>query len=278
MLRRICTRDGGTSQRFGDLALPPLFLETLLTMLIGFRGFCRWRVVWLVTALRVSGAVCGDAAEPGHDETASATSHAATNPALPTSDKALEMLLEGNRRFAEGKPKHPHETLDWRAHLRKGQHPFAVIVGCSDSRVSPELLFDEGLGDLFVIRQAGHVADDDTLASVEYAIGHLHVRLVVVLGHESCGAVEAAVATLMRDEPAPGHIIRLVDDIAPAVKAAGEQPGEIVENAVQANIRHVVDQLRNSMPILRPLVRSDQLRIVGAYYALETGRVRLTVP
>ena len=114
------------------------------------------------------------------------------------------MLLEGNRRFADGKPRHPHEAADWRAHLREGQHPFAVIVGCSDSRVSPELLFDEGLGDLFVIRQAGHVGDEDTVASVEYAVGHLHVPLVVVLGHESCGAVEAAVNTLMRDEPLLG--------------------------------------------------------------------------
>ena len=242
-----------------------------------FFGCCRLCVVSVSTALCLSLVGHCEAAEAGHEPSSPAAAQASTDPPLPTADEALRMLLDGNRRFAEGKPEHPHEAADWRTHLREGQHPFAVIVGCSDSRVSPELLFDEGLGDLFVVRQAGHVADEDTLASVEYAVGHLHVPLVVVLGHESCGAVQAAVATLMRDAPAPGHIIRLVDDIAPAVKAAGEQPGEIVENAVQANIRHVVEQLQNSVPILRPMVRSGQIRIVGAYYELETGRVQIKV-
>jgi len=187
--------------------------------------------------------------------------------------QGLDLLKAGNARFSAGKPTHPHETREWRAAIATEQHPYAVILGCSDSRVSPEVVFDEGLGELFVVRQAGHVADDDTLGSIEYAVGHLHVPLVVVLGHEKCGAVQAAVGAVLRDESIEGHILRLVDDIAPAVTEANAKTADDVDAVVRANIRQVVRRLRSCGPILRPRVRRGEMRIVGAYYPLRTGVV-----
>ena len=160
-----------------------LGLEMLFTMTKQLFSDCRLCVDQSLPLCVWSG--WGSQLRSGHSPAAPAAAHAEADAASPSADEACRILLEGNKRCADGTPKHPHEAADWRTHLREGQHPFAVIVGCSDSRVSPELLFDEGLGDLFVIRQAGHVADEDTVASVEYAVGHLHVPLVVVSGHES---------------------------------------------------------------------------------------------
>ncbi len=199
--------------------------------------------------------------------------HGSEAPHAVTPDQALRKLVDGNQRFAEGRAMHPHETREWRNALVAHQHPFAVVLGCADSRVSPEVVFDEGLGDLFVIRQAGHVADDDSLGSIEYAVGHLHVPLVVVLGHEACGAVAAAVGAIMRDEAVEGHILRLVDDIAPAVQEVQQRRGDVVEHAVRANVRHVVRRLRSSVPVLRPRERRGQIQVVGGYYSLRTGVV-----
>jgi carbonic anhydrase len=214
----------------------------------------------------------------GHAKEAGRTSeaghaHGARAPAIGA-DQALQKLIEGNRRFVSGKPRHPHCTAAWRAEIAHGQHPFAVVLGCADSRVPPEILFDEGLGDLFVVRQAGHVADDDSLASIEYAVGHLGVPLVVVLGHERCGAVQAAVSAIVSDDPVPGHVLRLIDDIGPAVLATKGQPGDPVDNAVRANVRLVTEKLRQSFPVLRSLVRSGRVRIVPAYYDLDSGEVQ----
>jgi carbonic anhydrase len=190
-----------------------------------------------------------------------------------SAEQALEWLTLGNARFAAGKGQHPHESREWRSTLVAEQHPFAVILGCSDSRVSPEVIFDEGLGELFVIRQAGHVADDDSLGSIEYAVGHLNIPLIVVLGHQSCGAVQAAVGSVLRDEPAEGHILRLVDDITPAVLAVQSEQTDLIDAAVRANIRQVVERLRGCGPVLRPRERRGELRVVGAYYPLNKGLV-----
>jgi carbonic anhydrase len=188
-------------------------------------------------------------------------------------EPALKNLKDGNRRFVEGQMMHARQTIERRTSIAQQQHPFAAVLGCSDSRVPPELLFDQGLGDLFVVREAGNVAEDDTLGSLEYAVAHLHVPLIVVLGHQNCGAVGAAVGAVVRDEPVEGHILRLVDDIAPAVWEVKDEPGDLVEHAVRANVRQVVRKLRLSGPILRTHEQRGELKVVGAYYDLHTGVV-----
>ena len=182
---------------------------------------------------------------------------------------ALERLKEGNQRFVNDKPGNPRRSKDRRALVAKAQIPFAVVVGCSDSRVPPEILFDQGLGDLFVIRVAGNVVDDPALGSIEYAVEHLGAHLIVVLGHERCGAVDAA----CKGGDPGGHIGSLVQAIKPAVENARKKKGNLLEEAVNANVRMVTDQLKGSWPILGPMVREDEIAVVGAVYDLETGAV-----
>ncbi len=194
-------------------------------------------------------------------------------PELLSAQQAHERLMEGNQRFVSGGMAHLHETTQWRTSIAEEQHPFAAILGCADSRVPPELLFDQGLGDLFVVRDAGNIADDDTLGSLEYAVEHLHVPLIVVLGHEHCGAVTAAVGAVLQNKSVEGHVLRLVDDIAPAVWEVKDQGGDVVDHAVRANIGQVVQKLRQCGPILRTHEQKGELRVVGAYYNLHTGVV-----
>lgn len=187
----------------------------------------------------------------------------------PKAKTGWDALVEGNRRYVEEKTTHPDQTPARRGEVAAVQHPLAVVLSCSDSRVPPELVFDQGLGDLFVIRVAGNVVDDVTLGSIEYAVEHLHVPLVVVLGHERCGAVSAAVA----GGEAAGHIRALVERILPAVERVKDQPGDKVENAVRENVREVVNTLRASEPILSKGVLEGKLTLVGARYDLDTGVV-----
>jgi len=207
-------------------------------------------------------------------------SHAHPVPShIPTnrSDRALMRLMQGNRHFSEHKFHYPHQTAAWREHIALEQHPFAVVLGCSDSRVPPEIIFDEGLGDLFVVREAGHVADDATLGTIEYAVGHLDVPLVMVLGHENCGAVNATLDAVRSNIDPPGHLCRLVDDIRPAVLASRRKHGEDfdLDLAVRTNTTMVVDQLKKSGPLLNRYVEEGRVKIVGAYYDLHTGKVEL---
>lgn len=181
----------------------------------------------------------------------------------------IQRLKEGNSRFAKGEPVHSNQSIERREELANGQNPFAVILSCSDSRVPPEIIFDQGLGDLFVIRTAGEVVDDFELASIEYAVEHLHVELIVVLGHEKCGAVDAAV----KGGELPGHLGKLISEIEPAVKQAKKQEGDLLTNAVYGNIHRVVRQLKNSEPIIKELVEHNHLQIKGAYYDLDDGKV-----
>jgi carbonic anhydrase len=162
------------------------------------------------------------------------------------------------------------EAAKRRAELTKSQHPFAIILGCSDSRVPPELVFDQGLGDLFVARVAGNVIDDHSLGSIEYAVDHLGARLIVVLGHQRCGAVKAAKETIAAKTEAPAHIQSLVTAIQPAVEATAK--GDL-EATVEANVKNVTQALRSSAPLLKPKVDSGELKVVGAYYSLDTGSV-----
>ena len=184
-------------------------------------------------------------------------------------DAAITELKAGNDRHSQHKYQHPHETLARQMELIKAQSPEAEILSCSDSRVPPEIVFDQGLGDLFVIRVAGNVASDTEIGSLEYGAEHLHIPLLVVLGHESCGAVTAAVQA---GEP-EGHIANLVDLIKPAIDKSRGMPGDQVSNAVRTNVQMVVQNLRKSTPILSELVAEGKLKIVGAVYSLETGKV-----
>ena len=186
-----------------------------------------------------------------------------------TADSVLAELKTGNKHHMAHRYQHPHETLDRQRQLVSGQHPHAEILSCSDSRVPPEIVFDQGLGDLFIIRVAGNVASDTEIGSLEYGAEHLHIPLLVVLGHESCGAVTAAV----QGGPPEGHIAALVDLIKPAVEKTRGMPGDPVANTVRMNVEMVVKQLRSSTPILSELVAHGKLRIVGAVYSIETGLV-----
>lgn len=192
-----------------------------------------------------------------------------------SANEALEQLIEGNRRFVEEVVERPRADRLRRIELAKGQKPFATVITCADSRVPVELLFDQGLGDLFVIRVAGNIADDAILGSVEYASLNLGVNLVVVMGHRSCGAVGAAVNYLNAQGPATGtHIDALIDAIRPAVQAAKDDGGEdLVERSVRTNARMVADQIRTSEPVLAGLA-GHGVAVQPAYYDLESGKVR----
>lgn len=216
----------------------------------------------------------GDSHEP--DPASGAAGHAASaHSATPQKitvvvQGAMNRLKEGNQRYASGKTSSPRRNRDQRTLVSKAQLPFAIIVGCADSRVPPEIVFDQGLGDLFVIRVAGNVLDDPSLGSIEYAVEHLGSRLIVVLGHERCGAVDAA----CKGGNPGGHVGSLVQAIRPAVEAARRHKGApLLEAAVKANVQRVVDQLKGSWPVLGPEVREGRISVVGGIYDLETGLV-----
>ncbi|MCX6247392.1 MAG: carbonic anhydrase [Bacteroidetes bacterium] len=180
--------------------------------------------------------------------------------------QAKQLLVEGNARFVSGKSIHPRQNADRRSELTNSQHPFAIVLGCADSRTGPEIIFDQGLGDLFVVREAGNVIDDHTIGGIEYAVEHVHVKLVVVLGHQRCGAIAAARDTAGAD----GHIKSLLVTIQPAVNAT---KGQDAEATCKAHVQNMVHALQTSEPVLKKLVQSGEIKIVGAYYSLETGAV-----
>lgn len=186
-------------------------------------------------------------------------------------EESLKRLQEGNERFVAGTPTQTTKDAKRRAEVAQGQKPFAIIVSCSDSRVGPEVVFDQGLGDIFVVRTAGHVVDDVGLGSIEYAVEHLGASLILVLGHERCGAVAATVA----GGEAHGHVSAIVKAIKPAVTKSKGQPGDAVDNAVRAQVLEVAEQLRKAGPVLAERVKADKLKVAGARYDLDTGRVEV---
>jgi carbonic anhydrase len=192
-----------------------------------------------------------------------------------TADQALALLKEGNRLFIADRPSSGPVSRKRRLEIAKSQSPFAVLVSCSDSRVGPEQLFGRGLGELFIVRNAGNTAaSTQSMGSIEYAVAELGVPLVVVLGHTRCGAVAAAASVVQQNASFPGSIGRMVEPIIPAVLAVRGTPGDLVENAVRENVRSVVKQLRTSAePMLLDPQRAGKLRVVGAYYDLDTGVV-----
>jgi len=186
-------------------------------------------------------------------------------------DEALARLMEGNARFVSGNVCHPNQNDESLAKAVSGQQPFAVVVSCSDSRVPPEILFDQGIGDIFVIRTAGEVMDNATIGTVEYAVEHLHVPLIVVLGHDDCGAVKAAIEGGVQ----PGQITYIVDAITPAVNTARGMNGDLLNNSINVNTQDVAGQLRSTSPILSEAAQTGTLQIVAARYHLDTGAVEL---
>ena len=184
-------------------------------------------------------------------------------------DQALQELMEGNKRFVSANLTHLDQTLKRPTEAAAVQHPLAVILSCSDSQAPPEIVFDQGLGDLFVIRIAGHVINEAVLGSAEYAVEHLGASLIMVMGHKRCGAVAEALKT----GEAAGHLQILVESLKPAVRRGKGIPGDPLDNAVKANIEMVVHRLRTSRPILAERVEKNKLRIVGANYDSDTGRV-----
>jgi carbonic anhydrase len=189
-----------------------------------------------------------------------------------TADDALRELAEGNRRFAAGRPAGPRRDSARRAELASGQHPFAAVLACSDSRVAPEIIFDQGLGDLFIVRVPGNVADDTILASLELGATHLGVPLIVVLGHTKCGAIAAALDAREAEEKRR-LITRLLQPAIDASIRDETDPGKIQDRAARENVRLVVETLRRSAPTLAALQERGALRVVGAVYDIETGLV-----
>ncbi len=236
-----------------------------------------------ITAILAAGLVasCLRAEDPHH-----------APPSGPTPDAALALLVEGNRRFAEGTPQRPHQDATTRAALARSQKPIAVLVSCSDSRVPPAVVFDQGLGDLFEIRSAGHMVDTAGLGSIEYAVAHLGTPLVVVMGHERCGAVTAA----LHHEAHEGHLGALVRAIRPSVEAIlhnttrpgarwrsdrpthldlTREPGNFLVRAIVENVERTVDSLATRSEPIREAMANGKVKVVGAYYDLDTGLVDL---
>ena len=179
---------------------------------------------------------------------------------------ALDQLVKGNERYVAGKAMRPNQTSRRRAAVKGAEKPIAVVLSCSDSRVPPEIVFDQGLGDLYVVRVAGNVVNDEVLGSLEYAVEHLDANLLVVLGHDDCSAVKSALA----GGHAGNHVQAMIEAIKPAIAGLKDSRAAAV-----ANVRSVVRQLSESKPDLQPAVQRGELKIVGAEYRLDTGRVEI---
>jgi carbonic anhydrase len=190
-------------------------------------------------------------------------------------DQALELMKKGNSEFKIDAPYRAANDRERRLAIARGQTPFAVLVSCSDSRVSPELLFGRGLGELFIVRNAGNTVDTTALGSIEYAVGVLGVPLVVVLGHQRCGAVGAAIDVVTKNTTYPGSIGRMIEPILPAVLTAqAKKPVDLFDESVRMNVARTVNRLRTgSEPILLDPIKTKALRIVGATYSLDDGSV-----
>lgn len=230
------------------------------------------RIPWHL--LLAGWAISGLAIEPNvAGEQASDSSHEA-RPASFGVQEALQRLREGNSRFVADELKHPHESQDWRKALEAAQNPFAVILGCSDSRVPPELVFDQGFGDLFVVRVAGNIVDADVTASLEYAVDHLGTQLIVVMGHSHCGAVTAALDHLTHSMAEPDEIVTLLYRIEPALTdlPKGLDREHRIRQAVQRNVAMGVQRL-SQVPDLMKSLKSGKLKIVGCIYDMHTGKV-----
>lgn len=237
----------------------------------------------LLTGLSTALAGCGknaDSTVAGTATTnaaaAAASTTQASEPTVTTPEQALSRLTAGNDRFAAGTVRHPDQNSARRTELAAGQHPYAIVFSCVDSRVPPELVFDEGLGDLFVIRSAGHVVDHAVLGSLQYGVAELKIPLLMVMGHEKCGAVKATVEAVEKKSAATGtDIDALITAIRPAVQQAeAKHPTDLLDASIRANTTEVVSAL-SGKAILKDALGTGKLRIVGSRYDLDTGKVEL---
>ncbi|MCC5625579.1 carbonic anhydrase [Nostoc sp. CHAB 5715] len=203
-------------------------------------------------------------------EQAKAAEIPSTSPESLSPEAALQKLMEGNQRFVDHQPQYPDQSALRLQEVAQAQHPFATILSCADSRVPAEIVFDQGIGDIFDVRIAGNIATHEAIGSIEYAVVLLASPLLMVMGHERCGAVTAAV----QNQSLLGDISTFVKAIKPAVEKVKSQSGDAVENAVVANVQYQIEQLKRSQ-LLTEQVRSGKLKIVGGRYDLDTGRVTI---
>lgn len=199
---------------------------------------------------------------------------AAPSSIVPSSlspDEALQKLMEGNQRFIQHHPQYPDQSEARLLEVAQAQHPFATVLSCADSRVPAELIFDQGIGDIFDVRIAGNIATTAAIGSIEYAVVLLETPMLMVLGHERCGAVTAAV----QNKPLPGEIGTFVEAILPAVERVKNQPGDTVDNAVNANVQYQIEQLLQRSNLIAERVQSGKLKVIGSRYDLDTGAVTI---
>ncbi len=189
----------------------------------------------------------------------------------PTADEALKILLKGNKRFVEGKLEHPNHCEESRHAVAEGQEPIATVLTCADSRVPPVDIFDQGIGDIFVVRVAGNIIGDHSLGSIEYAVQHLHTPLVIVMGHSCCGAVGAVASEVKLD----GHMSSFTAPIQTAIKSVKEMEGDLVDNATKEVAKMIASQIKNSEPIINDIAQAGNVKVIPAYYDLKTGKVSL---
>jgi carbonic anhydrase len=182
--------------------------------------------------------------------------------------------MKGNHRYVQGTMRR-HDFSTERAALAGGQNPFAGILSCADSRIGPEYAFDTGRGDIFVCRVAGNFANPDTIASFEYAVATFGTPLILVLGHQACGAVDSTIKQIKNGASFPGHIPSLTDALTPAVQAVDSQPGDLLTNAIKENVVLTVQKLQTAQPVLSEAVSQGKLKIIGGVYDLHTGKVEL---
>ncbi|MEQ9617872.1 MAG: carbonic anhydrase [Deltaproteobacteria bacterium] len=194
-------------------------------------------------------------------------------------DESLKKLMEGNKRFVNAtKEGYTRRTPERREITAQGQNPFAVILACADSRVAPEILFDQGIGDLFVVRVAGNIVNPQNYGikgSIEFGVKALGANLIMVLGHSACGAVAGAIQALESGTSFPGSIENIVKTIEPAVKKVKGEPGDLLENSIVSNVKFGVRKLNNSEPVIAPMVKEGKVKIVGGNYDLKTGEVTI---
>jgi carbonic anhydrase len=194
---------------------------------------------------------------------------------LLSGEQALQRLLDGNKRFQAGEAVNPNQGPDRRADVAIGQAPLAIVLTCADSRVSPELVFDQGLGDLYTVRVAGNVLSDSTLASIEYAAERISAPLVLVLGHSGCGAVRAAYSVIELGAAAEGHIGSLVERLRPAIEDVRGETDALVDRAIRANAILQLEQIRRRSPAVQAAQRAGLMRLAAGYYDLESGAVEI---
>jgi carbonic anhydrase len=202
--------------------------------------------------------------------------HPPSPPPVADGNQALQRLLDGNARFVADRDEHLDEGVARRVAVSKGQEPFATVIGCVDSRVPIELVFDQGLGDLVVVRSAGEALDHSVIGSLEFGVAELHTPLLMVLGHQRCGALTATIKALDAGQRTAeaGELGYLVKTLAPAVRQVAGKPGDRLTNAIHANVDLTLAKLRQS-PVIAPLEKAGKLKLVGAYYELDTGKVIL---